>query len=391
MRLKAKQVNKIVNYILFVVIFFLQSYVDGKYIAYGEEPAKLKLLKYILLAVAIMWGVMQLVGKKHFVFLKELRNMLAVIVVFLLVSILLILFRDGDLMACLELITRYMMSILYAFVLLNALDFEDIYRLMTCALLIALFCYFLQHGRDLLNRSLYALISFQNSYSPFESHYFAAPSINCCAFFLYYRKNKALSAISFLFVLMTFKRPQIVAAIVLLLLPLFVDPNRMVKKSTHLLMCVGAIAATVLWYYLLLPEMEWVVELLTGQSAQIFTSGRSGVLRELVDSGYRYGGLGSTSVSGNSGIEMDLVAFMLEMSLPVMAGFVFAFASVSGRRIYTVVVMIYRLLSAMTGSGLYNVTGVLLLYLFFGSVNYLQPDVLKKTERRKRWIRIKFR
>ena len=391
MRLKAQQINKITNYLFFVVSFFIQSYVDGKYIAYGDEPTSLKLLKYILLAVAIVWGMMQLLGKRHFVFIKELRNVLAAIFAFLAVSLVLILFRDGDLMMCLELVARYAMSILYAFVLLNVMDFEDIYRLMTYALLIAVFCFFLQHGRNLVDVSLYSLISFRDSYSPFESHYFAAPSINCCAFFLYYRKNKALSAISFLFVLMTFKRPQIVAAIVLLLLPLFVDPNRMVKKSTHLLMCVGAIAATVLWYYLLLPEMEWVVELLTGQSAQIFTSGRSGVLRELVDSGYRYGGLGSTSNLVGSGIEMDLVAFMLEMSLPVMAWFVFAFASVSGRRIYTVVVMIYRLLSAMTGSGLYNVTGVLLLYLFFGSVNYLQPDVLKKTERRKRWIRIKFR
>jgi len=391
MKLTVKQMNKKINYIFFMAAIFVQAFVDGYYIADGNEPMAMKVLKYALVAGGIAWGLLQIFRRKHFVFLKELRNVLFAVLTFLLVSLFLILFRDGDLGTCLELIVRYTMSILYAFVLLNVMDFDDIYRLMAYSLAVSIFGFFLEIGTVLFDPSFYSKISFYNSYSPFESSFFAAPSINCCAFFLYYRKNKLISLTSFLFVPLTFKRPQIVFAVIFLLLPLFVDPNKRVKKSTHWLMCLGTVIATVLWYQLMLPESEWIIEGIMGRSTQSLTSGRSTVLRNVLDTGYRYGGLGSSSLVAGRSMEMDLVAFMLEMSLPVLALFVFCFASLSGRRIYTVIVMVFQLFSFMTGSGLYNIMGMLLLYLFFGSVNYLQPDALRMTERKRKWIRIKFR
>ena len=389
MRLSSKQINKTINYVIFMAAYFMQVYVDGRYIAHGQEPTVMKVLKYALVALGIFWGLLQLYGKRRIVFLRELCNILLTVAMFLIVSLFLILLRDGDLGLCLDYTIRYSMSVLYAFVLLNTLDFDDVYRLMTYALAVSVFGFFLETGNALLNWSLYSKMSFSGSYSPFESHYFAAPSINCCAFFLYYRKNKLLSVISFIFVLLTFKRPQIIAAVIFLVMPLFVDPNKKIKKSTHTVMCVATVLCTILWYYFMMPECEWIIEAITGQSTEAFTSGRSSLLRDVVSSSYKMAGLGSSSVVIGRTIEMDLVMFMLEMSLPVMAIFVFCFASLSGRRIYAVAVMAYRLFSAMTGSGLYNITGMLLLYLFFGSVNYLQPDKLKQIERK--WIRIKFR
>ena len=58
MRISKGQINKVLNYILFVATFFLQSYVDGKYIAYGDEPTNLKVAKYVLLGAGIIWGAM---------------------------------------------------------------------------------------------------------------------------------------------------------------------------------------------------------------------------------------------------------------------------------------------------------------------------------------------
>lgn len=391
MKLNAKQLNKTLNYTIFIAAFFVQIYLDGNFVAHGQEPMAMKVLRYMLIAVGIGWGILQLSSKKRFVFLRELRNMLVAIFTFLIVSLILILFRDGDLYFCLELTLRYLMSLLYAFVLINLMEFDDIYRLMACALLLSIFGWFLENGNIIFNFSYYSRISFAGSYSPFESSYFAAPSINCCAFFLYYRKNKWLSLLSFLFVLLTFKRPQIIFAIVFFLLPFFANPNKPVKKSIHFAMCIIVIICTVFWYWLMMPEYEWLIEAVTGQGTHALTSGRSIVLRNVLDAGYISRGLGSTNLLVGRGIEMDLVAFMMEMSFPVMALFVFCFASVSGRKLYPVIVMLYRLFSAMTGSGLYNVMGVLLLYLFFGSVNYLNVDALQKTERNRKWIKIKFR
>jgi len=373
-----KQINRISNLLIFAAACFVQTYTDGRYIAAGQEPVLLKLLKYGLIAVGILWGFVQLTGKRYFVFRKELARLLLVFFLFLIWSLFLMLFRGGNLGGCLEYILRYCMSVLYAFVLLNLLEQKDICRLMACALTMSVFGFVLEKGGALLDWQNYARIAFRDSYSPFESSYFAAPSIHCCAFFLYYRKKKMWALVSFLFVLMTFKRPQIVFAVIFLLLPLFTDPDRQIRKSTHFCLCAGTVAAVVLWCWLMLPQQEGIVQRLTGQTAAAFTSGRSTVLRRVLDSGYQMGGLGSSALVMGRTIEMDLVMFLLEMSLPVMALFVFCFASLSGRRLYAVAVMVFQLFSMMTGSGLYNVMGMLLLYLFFGSVNYLQPEVLGK-------------
>ena len=390
MRLSKGQINKVLNYILFVATFFLQSYVDGKYIAYGDEPTNLKVAKYVLLGAGIIWGAMQVIGKKRLIFLRELRNVMIAIGTFLVVSLILIFLRGGDLSFCLELIARYAMAILYGFVLLNVLDFEDIYRLMVFYLLISIFGWTLQLGDVLLDLDTYMQMSFATSYSPLESHYFAPASMNCCVFFLYYKRNKWTQILSFLFAVLTFKRVQLVFAFAILLLPIITDPNRKVKKSTQYLFCTGVILAALVYMALLMPEQEWIVELFTGMSANEFTSGRSTTLRRLLESDYRMAGLGTTEEILGQGIEMELISIMLEMSFPVMAIFVCCYVSVAGRKRYAMLVMTYLMTLLLTGSALYNVFMWVTVYLFFGSVNYLKT-VEYSAKRWRRKIRIRLR
>lgn len=380
--------SKKIQYILFMAVFFLQAYVDGKYIAYGQEPFSLKVIKYLLVGGAIVLGLWQLLRRKRFVFLWELRNVLISISTFLVVSLVLILIRDGDLGFCLELILRYALSIFYAFVLLNLLDFEDVYRLMVFFLIISIWGWILQKGDRLLDIATYTKISFENSYSPLESHYFAPSAMNCCAFFLYYKKNRWTQIVSFLFALLTFKRVQLVFAVALLLLPLLADPNRMLKKRTVTLFCVGIILLALGYYAALQPEYEWIIEGLTGQTAQKFTTGRSNSLRTVMESGYKMSGLGTTEAILGHGIEMELISIMLEMSLPVMVLFVFCYVSVAGRKVYPMLVMTYLMVLLLTGSGLYNVFLWTTAYLFFGSVNYLKTKEFHPIRRAR--IRLKW-
>lgn len=390
MRISKGQINKVLNYILFVATFFLQSYVDGKYIAYGDEPTNLKIAKYVLLGVGIIWGAMQVIGKKRLIFLRELRNVMIAIGTFLVVSLILIFFRGGDLSFCLELIARYAMAILYGFVLLNVLDFEDIYRLMVFYLLISIYGWVIQVGDLLMDINTYKQMSFSNSYSPLESHYFAPAAMNCCAFFLYYKRNKWTQIVSFLFAVLTFKRVQLVFTFIILLMPIVADPNRRVKKSTQYLFYVSIILAAVGYMALLMPEQEWIIESLTGMSTNEFTSGRSTLLQRLLESDYRMAGLGTSETILGRGIEMELIAIMLEMSFPVMVIFVCCYVSVAGRKQYAMLVMAYLMTLLITGSALYNVFMWVTVYLFFGSVNYLQTvEYNPKNQRRK--IRIRLR
>lgn len=390
MRISKGQLNKVLNYALFIATFFLQSYVDGKYIAYGDEPTNLKVIKYLLLGIGIIWGAMQVVGKKRLIFLRELRNVMIAICTFLMVSLILILFRGGDLSFSLELIVRYAMAILYAFVLLNVLDFEDIYCLMVFYLLISIFGWVLQRGDVLLDFDSYEQISFTTSYSPFESHYFASAAMNCCVFFLYYKRNKWTQIVSFLFAVLTFKRVQLVFAFAVLLLPFVTDPNRKVKKSTQYLFCAGVVLAVLGYMALLMPEQEWIIESLTGMSTNEFTSGRSTLLRQLLESDYQMAGLGTSEAVLGRGIEMELISIMLEMSFPVMAIFVCCYVSVAGRKRYAMLVMTYLMTLLLTGSALYNVFMWVTVYLFFGSINYLRT-VEYNTKRQWRKIRIRIR
>lgn len=388
MRIKVSKINKFIHYILFMAAFFCQSYVDGKYIAYGEEPFLLKILKYLLVGSAILLGFLQIRNSHQYVFLKELRNVLISIGAFFLVSLVLILFRGGDLGFCLELLMRYAMSVAYSFVLLNIFDFEDIYNLMVYFLFVSIFGWILQIGDIILDAAQYLQISFQNSYSPFESHYFAPSAMNCCAFFVYYRKNRWTQIVSFLFALMTFKRVQLVFAIALLILPILLNPNHQLKKGTVIFFALGIIVLTLGYYVALQPEYEWIIEGLTGQTAEKFTSGRSTLLRTVLNSDYKMGGLGTTEAILGRGIEMDLISIMLEMSLPVMALFVFCYVSVAGQKVYAMLVMAYLMVLMMTGSGLYNVFLWTTAFLFFGSVNYLKT---KEFHAVRRWKQIRFK
>lgn len=389
MKIKANQLNKLINIALFVAAFFLQAYVDGKYIAYGEEPAALKLIKYALIACGILFGFLQLLQRKSFIFLKEMRNVLCAVGTFLLVSLILLLIRGGDMMLCLELIMRYTMSIVYAFVILNLFSFEDIYNVMVYFLLVSIFGWILQIGDTLLDVTQYSHISFLTSYSPFESNYFAPSAMNCCAFFLYYKRNKWTQIVSFLFALMTFKRVQLVFAIAMLVIPIFINPNRQLKKKTVVLFCVGVILMTLCYFAVLQPENEWIVEKITGQTAEEFTSGRSVLLTTVLNSDYKMSGLGTTEAILGRGIEMELISIMLEMSFPVMVLFVFCYVSVAGNKLYSLLVMAYLMVLLMTGSGLYNVFLWTIAFMFFGSVNYIRTEDFRPV--RKRRMKLKWK
>lgn len=374
MVIRKKQLNKVTNYVIFMITFFLQAFIDGYYIAHGSEPFILKLLKYSMFTLGIGWGMIQLTRKKHNIFLRETVSILFANTCFLIISLFLILFRDGDFGFGIELLIRYSLPVLYAYVLLNLLNFEDIYWLMEYLLVVSTIGWFLEKGDSIFNLSNYAVISFSNSYSPFESHYFAPAAINCCAFFSYYREKRWNRILSFVLVLLTFKRPQIIFSICFLFLPNFLDPNIRINKKIRNIGCIAVIIITVMYYLMLQPENEWIIQKITGQTARDFTSGRSSVLQRLIGYGYKAGGLGTSENILGRGIEMDLISIMVEMTPLALIVFVVCYTSISGEKLYSVLVMAYLMLFLLTGSGLYNVFLWTPAFLFFGTVNYLKTS-----------------
>lgn len=370
MRISYKKINTII----FVIAFFLQAYIDGVYIAHDINPIFLKALKYAFFLIGIIWGFICMKDRKITCYVKETFGIMMSICSIFILSLCLMIINGGKLDSSLELTFRFSIAILYAFVILNVYKLDDIYQLMIYVLCISIIGWIWEKGIEIFANTDLNSISFVNSFSPFESSYFAAPSINCCAFFMYYRKNKIISVIAFAFALLTFKRPAIVFSFVVLLLPYFFNVNRQINKYVIFIGKIMCIVATIVWYNLLLSKNEIVFNKLINDSAVHFTQGRSRIFNNVLETGYKAAGLGSTNNIVGRGIEMDLIQFYLETTIVGLTIIVFAYVSAAGKNFYALLLMGFHMFGCLTGSGLYNSFGWVPVFVTLGCINYKDSE-----------------
>ncbi|WP_349763501.1 hypothetical protein [Fusobacterium sp. SYSU M8D902] len=336
-----------------------------------------KILKYIILIVGTIFGLMSIKNKKGLCYLKEAKLIIFSNLGILGISLLLILVNGGNIKYTFELSFRFMITILYSFVILNIFNLDEIYKLMIYLLFVSILGWILEKGVNILSISNIKSISFFNSFSPFETHYFAASSINCCTFFMYYRKNKIISIISFIFVLLTFKRPAIVFSIILFLLPLFINIDKRINKMIILIGKIMCITVTILWFYLLLSENSDIFFTIVNDIPEHFTQGRSTILNLVLDTGYKAAGLGSTNSITWHGIEMDLIQFLLETTIFGLIIIINTNISIAGRKLYSFIFMTFNMVTCLTGSSMYNIFGWIPIYIIYGCINYKKSEKLK--------------
>lgn len=364
---------KKINIYMFYIIFFLQSFIDGYYVAHDLNANFLKALKYGFLVLGVILGLINLkdIKKKKCYFNETKRILLSIFLIFI-ISLILIIFNidNSDISRTFELLFRFSISILYSFIILNIFSLDKIYNLMIYLFLVSVMGWFFEKGIGIFNIENLKSISFSNSSSAFESSYFAASSINCCAFFMYYRKKKLISIISFIFVLLTFKRPAIIFAIIFFILPLFINVNIKLNKKIIFLGELLCILITILWFYLLLFENRDLFIKIIGDIPENFTQGRNTILNQVLNTGYKAAGLGSTDNLVGHTIEMDLIQFFLETTIIGLITVVFSYISIAGRVLYAVILMSFHMLTCLTGSGLYNAFGWIPVFITLGCINY---------------------
>lgn len=367
---------KKINIVIFCVAFFLQSFIDGFYIAHDMNPTFLKALKYVFFVLAIIWGFVS-IQKDKLCYWKETEKIILAIFSVFLISLLLIIINNGNLGITLEITFRFSIPILYAFVILNIFDLDMIYKLMIYVLIVSIMGWILEKGVEIFNAANFSAIAFAESSSPFESSYFAAPSINCCAFFLYYRRNKIISLVAWMFALLTFKRPAIVFSIIFLVVPLLINVDKRISKKVIFIGECLCVIFTILWYNLLLYKNNDVFVNIVGDTAEHFTQGRSKFMNMVLETGYQAAGLGSTNNLVGHGIEMDLIQLFLETTIIGLIILVFAYISSAGRNMYALILMAFHMFTCMTASGLYNSFGWVPVFVTFGCINYKRSEKLQ--------------
>lgn len=381
---------KKISTFIFALAFFLQSFGDGYYIAHGLEPSILKVAKYGLFVLGIVWGTYSTSGKDFHCYQKETFRILIAQFAIFIISLTLAIINNGNISNIFDQVFRYCIAILYAYVILNSFSLHEIYKLMEYIMIVSIGGWLLEKGTDIFTMANFSSVSFFDSSSPFESSYFAAPSINCCAFFMYYRKNRFVTVISFLFVLLTFKRPAVVFAFILLIAPIFIDVDLKISSKIVFLGALLCVLTTFVWYWLLLPQNERLIFKLTGDTAAHFTQGRSLTLLSVLRSGYKPAGIGTSYNVVHRIIEMDLIQFYLETTIIGLIIIVFAYIFSAGNVLYALIFMAFQMLSCLTGSGMYNAFGWVPIFITFGCINYKKDSNLNvsypvlKLKRRKR-------
>lgn len=381
-----------INVILFVITFALRSYTDAVYEANGIHGGLVVNLKYVTLIFGIAFCLLQLLNRKKnqveydVVFSKESHYVTMAIVSIFTLSLFESLFHTG-IDATSQMISeliKLILPILYAYLVLNTFDFEDIYWSMTFVLFFSILGFVLEIGSNTFTLANLQRINFSTSYSPFESHYAAGSAIAMCTFFMYYRRNRILEIISLIFAIATFKRAAVVFAILIFVLPMIFDMSVPVKKRTVNAFKFAFILLTYIYYRVQLPSNENLFERIFKIDADMFTMGRSGYISKLISSNFVSTGFGSTTMFIGKSIEMDLIKIMLEVGIIGLMIFIWCYFECAGRIRYSLLYMVFVFFNLLTSHSLTNAFSWILVFVILGTINYKEPEDISRYIRRKK-------
>lgn len=200
------------------ILFLLNLLLDCIYIYYNKIQLKLKReYLYILLLSILLFFVSLIIAIMNHSFIS-FRTIIEIIYILLPAS-------------C-------------AFCIINIFTLNEIISYIKLLLFFSLIAYFIELAISNISVNDVLKISFLNSYSPFESYIFADVSVFCFCFFSYFKesdqKNNFIVTtnqcyyISFLFVIMTFKRILVLFAICLFIFNLLKIKDLVIPKKNYI-------------------------------------------------------------------------------------------------------------------------------------------------------------
>ena len=98
---------KKISTFIFALAFFLQSFGDGYYIAHGLEPSILKVAKYGLFVLGIVWGTYSTSGKDFHCYQKETFRILIAQFAIFIISLTLAIINNGNISNIFDQVFRY--------------------------------------------------------------------------------------------------------------------------------------------------------------------------------------------------------------------------------------------------------------------------------------------
>lgn len=363
--------------VFFILTFAIKVFIDGPY-SRGEVSSAVAYIKYgtAAMACAFAWLYLFRKKKKKQIFLSEYKQMMLVAVLFTFITLMEQLGTGIYATTCYIELIKFAMPVILAFFMLNTLDFETFYKCMVILLWMSFIAYII----DLHNEGANVLDIFQadvaSSESKTEHSGLSGISLAFVFFFTYFRRSRFLFLFSIFFCVCTFKRLALCFVAIALICKFFFPHvmSKKVSKSVLYTLKAGTVVVTGIWFWLMLPEQEHYVLAWSGKSTFDFTSGRSGMMRYLLDHSFKSYGFGSANDMINKlfGVpfEFDFIKIAFELSPLVLVIFICVFWNMSGHTFWGVCIIGFFVLNMITSDSLTSNFSMTLAYMVIGSINY---------------------
>ena len=368
------------NKFLFCLVFIFKTFTDVFYVAQNKSSAIVS-VKYLLMlmSISISFILFQRNDNRQYIFREESRAIFLVVGVFSLYSFIRSIITMNFSFDSIVGLMYIFLAIVYAFCILNTLNFEDIHACMKVILVVGIIGYICEIGLDNFTVINIMKSSFSDSYSPFESNFTSSLSIIMCSFFAYYRKDKKWLIASVLFTLFTFKRSYMLFAIVYFILPIVFNPNKRINKYIYYVASATFVLATfgIIWLYL--PQNQDLFIKIFGVTASKFSSGRSDLLRILINGDYISSGYESSTAFLGRGLEMELVKIYFELGVLPLIIFVFSYFKISKNNWFCFLIMLQNMINFLTSHSLSSAFNWSLRFIIIGCILYKEITVYQDT------------
>lgn len=358
----------------FLATFVIKAFTDGPYIR-GEVGQTAVYSKYITALIACVFAALSCVGKKEHTFKYEFYNLIAIVIVFSLISGVMALVSNKFSSTVLIELIKLAMPIVLAYFMLNTLDEDDLYHCMLALLVICLAGYAVDlRSKGISFSSIFSADVGEGS-SATESSSFSDIALMLTFYFGFFNRRKLPLIISAGFTVLAFKRLAMIVAIIVLLIS-FVWPRAKrvhISKGFITFLKILTIVLAALWAWLLLPEQQNLFYSMFGRLPFDFTMGRSQSLRFLLESGFQSYGFGSANdvikAIYRVPFEMDLAKMALELTPVAPVLFVWLFWNVAGTSLWGVLIVGYFMLNMITSDALTSNFAFTIAYMVMGLVN----------------------
>ena len=357
------------TFAFFLITFVLKALTDGFFITQGVKGA-ITDSKYLTMGAAIFFGIVYMVQRRrNRVFWNEFRQLITVALCFVMATLVLVIAQNHFVQWQIRDILNLITPMIFAYVMLNVLSFEQLFHGMKIALVFSIIGYITQLVlRGVTFGDIFAS-SFSDSTSPLESNDFSAIAIMFCFFFCYYRSSRWLTVLSTLYAIATFKRMAIIFAVIAFFFPMLFNRDAELPKWFSAISKIVFFGIAMFYCYLMLPTSTALQSALHLDIGEM-TMGRSDFLASLINQGYQSFGFGSVEGTIGHSLEMAFVRMTFELSPIAVLLFINNYWNITGRNLYCSLLMVFNFLNLTTADSISAMFAWAVCYILIGVVVY---------------------